>query len=151
TNFLESEPSAGIPLPAESVEEFRVGSTNPNATFARASGGQLVIVTKRGTNDYRGSLYYYRQDDALNANSWTRKRTGLAKPELKDSRLGGSVGGRILRDRTLFFTNYEGRRFPRSATVTRLVPSGALKSGIRTFGDASGNLVSYDIRDWDPR
>jgi hypothetical protein len=151
TNFLESEPSAGIPLPAESVEEFRVGSTNANATFARASGGQLVVVTKRGTNDYHGSLYLYRQDDALNANSWTRERIGLPKPELEDSRFGGSVGGRIFRDKTFFFTNYEGRRFPRSGDVTRLVPTAGLKTGLVTFRDASGNLVNYDLRDWDPR
>lgn len=150
-NFLETEPSAGIPLPAESVEEFRVSSTNPNATFARASGGQLVVVTKRGTNDYHGSLYLYRQDDALNANSWTRERVGLPKPALKDSRFGASLGGRVFRDKTFFFTNYEGRRFPRSADVTRLVPSAGLKNGIMAFRDAAGNLVNYNVRDWDPR
>ena len=151
TNFLETEPSAGIPLPSESVEEFRVASTNPNATFARASGGQLVVVTKRGTNAYRGSLYWYRQDDSLNANSWTRERVGLAKPELKDNRFGGSIGGPIFRNKTFFFTNYEGRRFPRSGDITRLVPTAGLKSGIMSFRDASGNLVNYNIRDWDPR
>ncbi len=151
TNFLEAEPSAGIPLPAESVEEFRVGSTNPNATFARASGGQLVVVTKRGTNNYHGSLYLYRQDDALNANSWTRERSNLPKPELEDNRFGGSIGGRIFRDKTFFFTNYEGRRFPRSGDITRLVPTAGLKAGIMTFRDGTGNLVNYNIRDWDPR
>lgn len=151
TNFLETEPSAGIPLPAESVEEFRVGSTNPNATFARASGGQLVVVTKRGTNNYHGSLYWYRQDDSLNANSWTRKRVGLPKPALKDSRFGGSVGGPIFQGRTFFFTNYEGRRFPRSGDITRLVPTAGLKAGIMSFRDSAGNLINYNIRDWDPR
>ena len=113
-NFLESLPSAVVPLPTESIEEFSAASTNANATFGRGSGAQFVVVTKRGTNRFRGSTYWYRQDDALNATSWDRARLGQPKPPLEDNRAGFSFGGPLVRDKTFFFTNYEARRFPRS-------------------------------------
>ncbi len=134
-----------IPVPVESVEEFRVGTTNPNATFGRSSGGQIAFITKRGTNEFHGSAYWYHQNDNLNANTWTRNRTGQENPELKDNRFGFSVGGPIWRNRTFFFFNYEGRRFPQSADVSRIVPTDTLRAGILRFRDASGNIVSYDL------
>src|SRR5712692_381797 len=51
--------AAAVPVPSESIEEFRVATTNPNASYGRASGGQFVFVTKRGTNSPHGSVYEY--------------------------------------------------------------------------------------------
>lgn len=134
-----------IPVPTESIEEFRVSVTNPNATFGRAAGGQFSLVTKRGTNHFHGSLYWYHQNDNLNANSWNRNRLGQQKPELKDNRFGGSIGGPIFRNKTFFFYNYEGRRFPRFEDVSRIVPTATLRTGILQFRDLAGNVVSYDL------
>lgn len=140
-----------IPVPLESVEEFRVSTTNSNATFGRSSGGQVSLVTRRGTNDLHGSLYWYHQNDNLNANRWDSNRLGIRKPELKDNRFGASLGGPLLRNRLFLFGNYEGRRFPRSSLVTRLVPSEELKRGILRFRDASGTIREYNVRHFDPR
>ncbi len=150
-NFLEALPSAVVPLPAESVEEFSAASTNANATFGRGSGAQFVVVTKRGTNRFRGSTYWYRQDDALNANTWDRSRLGQAKTPLEDNRVGFSVGGPIVANKTFFFTNYEARRFPRTTQVRRTVPTDSLRAGILQFRDAAGNVNSYNLRALDPR
>ncbi len=150
-NFLEALPSAVVPLPTESVEEFSAATTNANATFGRGSGGQFVIVTKRGTNAFRGSSYWYLQNDALNATSWNQKRLGLDKPPLENNRGGFSLGGPIFRNQTFFFTNYEGQRSPRSTQVQRLVPTDSLRAGLLRFQDASGNVVGYDLRAIDPR
>jgi len=144
-------PTPMIPVPAESIEEFRVGTTNPNATFGRSAGGQVNLVTKRGTNAIHGSGYWYHQNDNLNANSWTFNRLRIKEPELKDNRFGFSVGGPIIKDKTFIFGHYEGRRFPRSQQITRLVPSATLRQGILRFRDAAGNVVSYDIKSFDPR
>ncbi len=156
-------PTPMIPVPAESVEELRVGTTNPNATFGRSAGGQVNMVTKRGTNAIHGSAYWYHQNDALNAAGWTNKRTlaqnvtdpklrhKIQEPELKDNRFGASLGGPIWKDRTFLFGHYEGRRFPRSANILRFVPSQQLRQGILRFRDAAGNVVSYDARSFDPR
>lgn len=150
-NFLEAMPAAVVPLPAESVEEFSAATTNANATFGRGSGGQFVIVTKRGTNALRGSGYWYHQNDALNAMSFNQKRLGQDKPELEDNRAGFSLGGPIFRNQTFFFTNYEAQRFPRTSQVQRIVPTDSLRSGLLRFRDASGNTVAYDLRTLDPR
>jgi len=140
------EPRAVVPTPVESLEEFRVTTNNPTAAFARSAGGQVLMVTKRGTNDLHGSVYWYHQNDNLNANTWDFNRVGIRKPELKDNRFGASAGGPIIKDKTFIFGHYEGRRFPRTATITRLVPTDTLRQGILRFRDAAGNIVSYDLK-----
>lgn len=143
-----------IPVPVDSIEEFRVGTTNPNATFGRSSGGQIAFVTKRGSNEIHGSSYIYHQNDNLNANTWDRNRLGrkpdgtpvVPKPELKDNRFGFSAGGPIWKNRTFIFGMYEGRRFPQAVDRTRLVPTDTLRQGILRFRDAAGNVVSYDLK-----
>lgn len=144
-------PTPMIPVPAESVEELQVSTTNPNATFGRSAGGQMNLVTRRGTNALHGSAYWYHQNDNLDANRWEFNRVGIKKPELKDNRFGFSLGGPIVKDRTFIFGHYEGRRFPKSVSVARLVPSSSLKTGILRFRDAAGNVVSYPIANFDPR
>lgn len=144
-------PTPMIPVPAESIEEFRVGTTNPNATFGRSAGGQVSLVTKRGTNELHGSAYWYHQNDQLNANRWEFNRVGIKEPELKDNRFGFSAGGPIVKDRTFIFGHYEGRRLPKSESVLRMVPTETLRQGILRFRDAAGNVVTYNVKDFDPR
>ncbi|MEW6209497.1 MAG: carboxypeptidase regulatory-like domain-containing protein [Acidobacteriota bacterium] len=144
-------PTPMIPVPSESVEELRVGTTNPNATFGRSAGGQINLITKRGSNEFHGSAYWYHQNDNLNANRWEFNRLGIERPELKDNRYGGSFGGPVFKDRTFLFGHYEGRRFNSSASVLRLVPSNELRQGVLRFRDASGATRSYNVRDFDPR
>ena len=127
-----------IPVPVDTIEEFRGTSANANATFGRSAGGQISMVTKSGTNSLHGSAYWYHQDNALTANSWTNNRLGIKRPFLLDNRFGGTVGGPIIKDRTFFFVAYEGRRNPRSATVTRIVPTETYKQGIMRFRDSGG-------------
>jgi hypothetical protein len=91
-------PRAAVPTPAESLEEFRVNTNNPNATFARSTGAQVNMVTKRGTNQLHGSAYWYHQNDNFNANTWVRNRLAQPDPELKDNRFGLSAGGPIMKD-----------------------------------------------------
>lgn len=134
-----------IPVPVESVEEFRVGVTNLNASFARSSGGQVSLVGRRGSNEFHGAAYWYHQNDNLNANSWTNNRSGIAEPESKDNRYGFRLGGPLRQNRAFFFVNYEGRNFPRSFDVTRIVPTDTLRQGIVRFRDNAGNIVSYNL------
>lgn len=139
-----------IPTPSESIQEFRVGTTNQMASFSGAGGSQVMLVTKRGTDNYHGSLYDYLQNDNLNANSWVRNRLKQVRPETRDNRFGASFGGRIpgLQDRfqTYFFAHYEGRRRRDYTQVTRTVPTDTLKQGILRFRDAAGNIVSYNLK-----
>ncbi|HEY7184742.1 MAG TPA: carboxypeptidase-like regulatory domain-containing protein [Blastocatellia bacterium] len=146
-------------LPIEAVDEFRVGVANSNASFGRGSGGQISVVSRRGGADFHGAGYWYHQNDALNAASWTNKRAlgqdisdqalrhKIQEPELKDNRFGFNFGGPYpWWENTFFFLSYEGRRFPHSSEFTRLVPTDTLKQGVLRFRDAAGNIVSYNRR-----
>ncbi|MHB8411073.1 MAG: TonB-dependent receptor [Candidatus Acidiferrales bacterium] len=134
-----------IPTNLDSVQEFDIGVTNPNATFGRSSGGQVSLLGRHGTNQYHGSVYWYMQDSELNANSWDLNAAGVKRPHLDDNRRGVRFGGPIFKNKTFFFANYEGRRFPQSTTFTRTVPTASLKQGILKFADASGNIISYNL------
>lgn len=146
-----------IPVPVDTVEEFRVGVTNPNATFGRSAGGQAAIIRKRGGNEFHGSSYWYHQNDNLNSTLWQNNRTlgttitdpelrkKVQKPELKDNRFGGTVGGPIFKEKTFFFASYEGRRFPRTSDFSRIVPSQLLRQGILQFRDDTGTIRQYDL------
>ena len=143
-----------IPVPVDTIEEFKGTSANANATFGRSAGGQLSLVTKSGTNNFHGSAYLYHQDNALTSNSWTNNRLGIKRPFLLDNRFGGTVGGPIIKDKTFFFLAYEGRRNPRSGTVTRIVPTDNFKKGIMQFRDAAGAVQTIDataLKALDPR
>jgi hypothetical protein len=138
----EGSAAAVVPIPIETTEEFRVATSSSNATFDRTSGGQVGIITKRGTNSYHGEAYEYHNDDGLSANSWRNNRLLLNKPHNVDNRFGGNGGGPLpfLKDRAWFFGAYEGHRFHDNTGLTRLVPSDTLRQGILTF-----NSVQYNF------
>ncbi|MGI8745440.1 MAG: carboxypeptidase regulatory-like domain-containing protein [Bryobacteraceae bacterium] len=148
TNF-QGGPEGPIPTPVESIQEFRVATSNPGASFTGASGGETVLVTKRGGSAFHGSGYEYYQNAILNANRWDRNRLGQRRPDSTDHRFGGSIGGYTphLPDawKTYFYANYEGRRFDNNVQLTRLVPTGTLRQGILRFRDATGNIISYNL------
>jgi len=134
-----------VPLTSDSVQEFGVGTTNSNASYGRGEGGQFTFVTKRGTNALHGAVYEYLQNNALNANTWDRNRVGISNPKLEDNRFGVAAGGPIWKDRTFIFGSYEGRRFPQSSTISRIVPTASLRAGTLRFRDASGIVRDYAL------
>lgn len=134
-----------LAVSVEAVDEFRVGVSNSNSTFNRASGGQVTLIGKSGTNKFHGGLFSYLQNSAFNANTWDNNHLGLAKPHVEDNRFGGSIGGPIFKDKTFFFTEYEARRYPETFHVTAIVPTASLASGILQFKDASGAINSYNL------
>lgn len=145
-----------VPVNIDSVQELDIGVTNPNATFGRSSGGQLSLLGRHGTNEYHGSVYWYHQNSALNANSWDLNSAGIKKPHLVDNRGGVRFGGPIFKNKTFIFANYELNRFPQTSTFTRTIPTAALRSGTLTFQDCAqgfdakgncigGNNIPYNL------
>ena len=138
-----------IPMSVETISEFRVGVTNNNASFQRAEGGQINVISKTGTNDFHGAVYWYHQNSALNANTWDNGHTPdgsgkdfTPKQPQHDNRGGVTFGGPLKKDKTFFFGNYELRRFPQSVEVERIVPTSTLRNGILTFGGVQYNLAT---------
>ncbi|MFZ0640755.1 MAG: carboxypeptidase-like regulatory domain-containing protein [Candidatus Acidiferrales bacterium] len=134
-----------VPVNIDSVEELNVGVSTPNATFGRSSGGQIALLGRHGTNQYHGSVYWYTQNSALNANSWDLNSAGISEPHLVDNFGGARFGGPIFKNKTFIFANYELNRFPQSSTFTRDIPTANLRAGILTFKDASGNTDTYNL------
>jgi hypothetical protein len=141
----EPLPAPVVPVPGESTEEFRVVTSDPNATLGRSSGGQVAMLTKHGTNSFHGSAYEYHSDDGEGANSWTNNTLGINKPHQVDNRFGVTTGGPVLKNKLFFFVNYEGRRFNDASTFNVLVPTASLKAGELKFVDTAGNTDTYNF------
>src|SRR5262245_35925963 len=103
----------------DAVQEFKIQTSTYSAEFGRMPGGQISIITRSGTNQFRGSLFEYFRDDALDSTDYFVERQGLAKPQQRQHDFGATFGGPIWRDRTFLFVSYEGLRLdqPRSAVT----------------------------------
>jgi len=131
-----------LPVTLDSVQEFRVSTTNYNADQGRSSGAQVSLVTKGGTNDFHGSLYEYHRNTATSANDYFVKQSQLASgepnepPKLIRNIFGASFGGPIIKNRLFFFLNYEGYRQAEENSTLRIVPSDAMRDGVITYACA---------------
>ena len=94
-------------FPLEAIQEFNFLTSRYKAEYGRSNGGVMNIVTKSGTNDYRGSFFELLRDKSMNAKTETERRGSLAKQDYRRNQFGGSVGGPILRDRAHFFAAVE--------------------------------------------
>jgi len=105
----------------DSIAELKLQSSNFQAEYGRSSGATIVVVTKSGSRNFRGSFAYFRRDDALNSNSWERERdcaagqTGSCKPPAyKYNNTTYTIGGPIIvpkfntnRDKLFFFWSHD--------------------------------------------
>lgn len=125
-----------LPVTLDSVQEFRVTTSNSNADQGRSSGAQVSLVTKSGTNNFHGSLYEYHRNTITSANDYFVKQAEFNNGEPNDplklirNIFGGSLGGPIVKNRFYFFVNYEGSRQREESSELRIVPSDTLRQGI---------------------
>ncbi len=123
----------------DSLQEFRVTTTNPNANQGRSSGAQTSLVTSSGTNQFHGALFEYHRNTVTAANDWFNNKDGVARPAILRNNFGGKLGGPILKDRLFFFFTYEGFREASSTPVVREVPLPTLGQGIVRYFSADGS------------
>lgn len=98
----------------EVINQFQVITSGGIAEFGRASGGVINIITKSGTNDWRGNLYGFARNQRFDA----RNPLATTKDLLTQAQYGGTISGPIKRDRTFFFANFEQTRRNYSAVLT---------------------------------
>jgi len=128
-------------LNAEAIQEFRVTTVNANASQGRSSGAQVSLVTKGGTNEIRGALFYGGRNDYFDANDFFNNRSGVKRPARRRHFYGGAIGGPIIKDKIFFFYSYEGLQEKRGVPVTRTVPLPTLGQGIIRYRNASTGAI----------
>ena len=122
---------------ADTVEEVQVLTTNYQAEHGRASAGLLKLVTKSGGQKFRGNGFWTLQDDALNANSWTNNRAGIAKSPSNYNQYGFTLGGPIYipggfnsdKTKLFFFWGEEWDRIRSVENQLAIVPTAAQRNG----------------------
>ena len=123
----------------DSLQEFRVTTSNYDAASGRSSGAQMNLVTKSGTNFIHGSVYEYNRPTFDVANDWFNKAAEIQSqlPNVPQHKVrntfGGAVGGPIKKDRLFFFAAFEGQRTAEQEQITRIVPTASLRQGILTY------------------
>lgn len=124
----------------DSVQEFRVTTTNGGADQGRTSGAQVSLVTRSGSNELHGALYYFLRNRATNANSFFNNLSGLPLAKLNRNIYGGRLGGAIIKNRLFYFANYEGRQDRSEDSALRLVPSANMRNGTISYLTAAGTV-----------
>ena len=125
-----------LPVTLDSVQEFRVTTTNYGADQGQGSGAQVSLVTKSGSNQFHGSAYEYVRNSFTSANDYLVKTAELLdgdpnKPlKLNRNIFGASLGGPIKKDRMFFFGNYEGTRQSEEHSTVRSIPTVAMRDGV---------------------
>jgi hypothetical protein len=149
-----------LPVTQDSIEEFRVTTTNYGADQGQGSGAQVALVTKGGTSTFHGSAYEYIRNTITSANDYLVKQSQLNigapnKPlQLNRNIFGASLGGPFRKDRLFFFANYEGTRRREQEPAERVIPTPSMCQGIFRYVNVNGGLTTLmpsDLKTLDPR
>jgi carboxypeptidase family protein len=153
--------SSVLRVTQDSISEFRVTTSNPDAAEGRSSGAQVGLITKSGTNHIHGAAYEYNRSSLFEANSFFNKQQQLDSgqanrpPKLIRNVFGASIGGPILHDHLFYFANYEGRRDAEGESVyAGTVPTPSLRAGNIQYENASGSITTLtpaQIQAMDPQ
>lgn len=144
---FDTSQGSALRATTESVEEFRITTTGANANQGRSSGAQISLITKSGTNNFRGAAFYFYRPTFGSANTFFRNLAGVERPSLARNVYGGAVGGPIKKDKFFFFYSYEGQYQKEDAQVNQVVPlahmgQGSLKfRGSGPMGCTGGNCT----------
>jgi hypothetical protein len=130
-NTMGTSSAVNVAVPApESVEEFQVQTSLYDATFGRAGGANIQVVTKSGENSFHGEAYEYFRNDALDANNPFLGAAGDPRPAFKRNVFGGTFGGPIRKERAFFFVSYQGTRERNGASLVNSLSSRVLIAAV---------------------
>jgi len=137
-DFLASA-SFVIKPPVDAIAEFNLQTSSFSAEFGRAGGAVLNATLKSGTNSFHGSGWEFLRNDALDAADFFQNANGTQKGEYRQNQFGVTAGGRIVRNKTFLFGDYEGTRIRQAAPQTATVPTAFERdSGFTNFSDLIG-------------
>jgi hypothetical protein len=139
-------PGAGFAtLNPDATEEFRVITNSYLPEFGRNSSSVIDIITRSGSNDFHGDVYYFGRWNALGARDYFNgPTTGVQSPYVRNT-FGASIGGPVIKNKLFFFFNYEGNRFATATTTVANVPDAAFKTGAFTYTDPTAGPVNINV------
>ena len=119
----------------DSIQEFKVQTSNLGAEWGRFAGGVVNLTTKGGTNSFHGEVYEYLRNRVFNANNYFLNAVGQPRPPWVQNQFGAEIGGPLripsssARNRTFWFTNWEGFRLRTGQPFTTTVPTADERKG----------------------
>ena len=119
-NNMQPGGTSGMLLGVDAVREFSVQRDSYSAEFGKRPGGQVIIVTQSGSNQWHGALFEFLRNNALDAPNFFDQGSA---PPFQRNQFGASLGGPIQKDKTFLFGNYEGFRQNLHQTSVAFVPS----------------------------
>lgn len=140
-----------VPSRVGATEEIQVESGGLGADSGAQSGTNLKFITRRGTNQYHGSVFYQPQSELFNANSFIRNATGQGfRVRNRVHNFGGNFGGRLvpfgyLKDKLFFFINYEYLYNPQQIAKAQNVLLPQAQQGVFTYRATDGTLQSVNL------
>lgn len=133
----------------DAVEEISMGSAANSVGDASQGGVQVRFVTRSGTNQFKGSVYYYLRSDRFNSNTWFNLNRNVdalgkatAKPVQQQNQPGGRFGGPIWKDKAFFFVNYEWISSPGTLTLNPTIMSPLSEQGMFQYSGGTTNLMA---------
>lgn len=114
----------------DAVQEFKVKTNSFSAEFGHAAGAVISAAIKSGSNDYHGTLFEFLRTDKLDANNFFTNSASLSRAAFRQNQFGGVFGGRIIRNKTFFFGDYQGtRQRTAAASAVGSLPPTAIRNG----------------------
>jgi len=126
-----------ITPPLDSIDSFKVETSNPNAEYGSFGGAIVNLTIKSGTNSFHGGVFDFLRNNALNARDFFAN----TKSPYKSNQFGGTFGGPIIKNKLFFFVDYQQLLSHQGQTNSLTVPTPLQQQGVLTEG---GQLAIYD-------
>ncbi|MDZ4797898.1 MAG: TonB-dependent receptor [Bryobacteraceae bacterium] len=133
TNALDFLPNL---LLLDQIAEMTLSTSNTNAGLGNGAA-QISFSVPSGTNTWHGALFWSNRNNYFAGNTWFNNRNNVATPFLNQNQAGGSLGGRIIKDKLFFYSNYELFRLRQQSSQTRTILREDARKGILTYNDTS--------------
>ena len=153
-NFLKSSDGffTSTQPKSDAVEEVTVSTATPGAESAGGGAVQIKFVTKQGSNDFHGGLFWQHRNDFFNSNYYFNSVNNLPRDRIILNQFGGNIGGPISipklfngKDKAFFFVNMEEFRLPQTFTVSRTVLTDLARQGIFRYQDTTGVIRDINL------
>jgi outer membrane receptor protein involved in Fe transport len=131
TNVQELSTQVSRPS-IDAIGEFKVVTSPFAAEYGRAPGGAIVVTTKSGTNEIRGTAYGYFRDEAFDSRTYFAERSNVAKPANNQNQFGANTGGPLVKNRAFFFGDFEATRITQGVLRTGRVATANERNGVFT-------------------